>query len=262
MNNANPTPEAIDQDHADIERWFALQSKKVQRNARVVSGALARQTTMLHIDKNPVAVFTPMMPRSAMPSEDNTTARVTVAPSVLGCYVGYYRAHDDFIKGAVVKPGAKDPYRGGYIIHQLDFVHCLAPNAVLVPDAERSAEHWLVPYNQASLEYTSREVGKMFVTEVLQKANTQGEPSTELTLYLECTVEQGFLFSPTLRVGAGYHCAKVLWSRGVKETCFVDNDIALREVDAAQYMAAKQLSANLLSRTEPSQHVRPSYTQW
>jgi hypothetical protein len=134
--------------------------------------------------------------------------------------------------------------------------------AALVPDAEQSAEHWLVPYNQASLEYPSVEVGKMFITEVLQKANTQGEPSTELIIFLECTTEAGFLFSPTLRVGKGYHRAMVLWGSGVRETCFLNKDIALCEVDTAQYMAAKQLSANLLSRDEPSQQVRPSYTQW
>jgi hypothetical protein len=95
------------------------------------------------------------------------------------------------------------------------------------------------------------EVGKLFITEVLQKASAQGEPSTQLTIFMECTAPEGFLFSPTLRVGMGYHRAQVLWPRGVKDTCFLNKHVTLQEVDAAAYMAAKQLSANLLSHQAP-----------
>jgi hypothetical protein len=256
------TSPCLPTDYEDMAAYFALQSEKVRQNAQIVDAVMLNQSFMLHIDKNPIPIFIPMMPRSAMPSEDNTIARVTVTPSLMGCYVGYYRAHNDFIKGTGTKPGEKDAYRGGYVIHRLDFTHCLVPNDKLVPDAPRSAEHWLVPYNKASLEYPSVEVGKMFITEVLQKASAKGKPSTQLTIFIECTMDEGFLFTPHVKVAEGLHKARVLWERGVRDTCFLDHNVVVQAIDQAAWSAAKQLSADLLSYREPTALKSPRYTAW
>ena len=114
---------SVNPDYEAIAEFMALQSDMVKTHSQIVDVDLVGQPYMLHIDKNTPKVFTPMMPRSADQREDNTTARITVAPTLIGCYIGYNRAHNDFLDGSKADPDSKDNYRGGYEICLLPFSH-------------------------------------------------------------------------------------------------------------------------------------------
>jgi hypothetical protein len=257
-------PYAIDEDYADIEKWFSLQSKKVQNNATIVSHELAQQTTMLHIDKITPKKFVPQMPRSAGKTEDNTTARVTVAPTVMGCYIGYARGEQDFEWGTHADSIKQAKFMGGYAICELAFQHCLAPSEKLVYDALRTGEHWLVPYNRRSLEYVPIKVGKLFLSEYAQVAKSGHYPLTKLTLYLEHDKPQGLLFSPNIRLEPGTYVISVMWDESnVKRSCYAEKDFVIKKIERTEYDQAKQFSANMLSlESQTSPVKKPAYAIW
>jgi len=155
----------FESDYQNILDWVLLQSPVVQENVKIVSNKDLGQDYHLHIDKNLVKKFIPMMPKSASSAENASAPRVTVAPTLLGCMIGYFRCVSDFMDGSGEHIKG-DPYRGGYVIVALPFTHSLKPNNKLCFDAERSDEHWLVNYSKDNVDYPSIEIGKLFITEV------------------------------------------------------------------------------------------------
>lgn len=255
--------ESLNPDYEAMAKFLALQSDNVKTHSQIVDTDLVGQDYMLHIDKNTPSIFTPMMPRSADKREDNTVSRITVAPTLVGCYIGYNRAHDDFAAGSVQK-GQNDPYRGGYEICTLPFDHCLKPDDTLVPDASQSQEHWLVGYTEQTRQYQPEKVGKVFLTRVAQKAVSGQRPSTLVTMFIEVTREAGFKFSPNIHLMKGYHKAELHWDT-VKLPSAVDQEhFHVRECHPGEYQEAKGLTAAFLSRHTAKVPVGrvPAFTGW
>ncbi len=248
-----------DKDTQDFLDWFSIQSKQVKYNSKIVSAEELGMGHMLHIDKTTPGKFIPMLPRSAGPSEDNTTPRITVAPSLIGCMIGYARAETDFIEGTSKTAIERTGFKGGYEICELPFKHCLAPNKELVYDAERSHEHWLVSYNKETLEYIPIKVGKMFISKVSYEAVNDNLPKVVFEIYIEINKEEGIDFSPTLKLSKGYHKACIYFDRkDNKGSADDENNFTVLQITGADYNNAKQLSAALLSYKEP----KPKFINW
>lgn len=237
----------VKSDLTAISQWHALQSKKVQSNAKVVSAGEVGSGYMLHIDKTTPKKFIPMMPRSAALSEDNTTARITVAPTLMGCFIGYARGHDDFWYGTEPSVVKASKFRGGYDICVIPFTHCLQPNEKLVYDALRSGEHWLVPYDKKTLEYIPVSAGKVFLSDVTIQAVSGCSPASVFTMWIECTTPEGFKFSASTHLKPGCYRVKVAWSDTASGDVKDEKAFKVVSVSKADYGKAKALSANLLS---------------
>lgn len=255
---------SVNPDYEAIAEFMALQSDSVRTNSQIVDADLVGQPYMLHIDKNTPKVFTPMMPRSADPREDNTIARITVAPTLIGCYIGYQRGHDNFLEGSKKDPEDTDSFRGGYEICLLPFQHCLKVNNTLVPDASLSGEHWLVGYTEETREYKPEHVGKVFVSKITQKAVSGDAPATFLTIYIEVKREQGFKFSPNIHMTPGYWKATVLWNAGEWPNCEKEGNFDVKHVSQEEYESAKHLSAAMLSMESQQALMKkaPAFTRW
>lgn len=254
---------AINEDFAAISQWHALQSKKVQTNAKVIGPSDATQSFMLHIDKTMPKKFIPMMPRSAAPSENNTSARITVAPTLIGCVIGYARMLDDFWYSKAMSAAKTDRFKGGYDICMIPYTHCLRPNEKLVFDAPQSDEHWLVPYSKQTLEYVPTLVGKVFLSEIHIRAVCGKSPINTFTLFIECSLDGGFMFSPGIHLARGWHKAEVTWKDRSAGDCRRAEDFKVISISQADYAAAKKLSADMLSLNEPPVGLAaPAYLGW
>ena len=86
-------------DLEEIEGFLKLQTKEVQEDCRIVDTDALGQDFLLRIDKKPPLKFIPNMPKSAMPSENTSTPRITTAPTLVGCMIGYFRIERDVIDG-------------------------------------------------------------------------------------------------------------------------------------------------------------------
>lgn len=250
-----------EQDRIDFNKWFSIQSKQVQANCKIVSSDELGQDYMLHIDKNTPVRFICAMPRSAAHTENNTTARITVAPTLLGCLFGYARYEYDFRYGLPAVSKEKDKYRGGYEICELPFKHCLQPNSKLVYDSEYTGEHWLVTYNKPTLHYTPVKIGKAFIYKMDYKSTGKSEPTTTYEMYVEVHKEDGIKLTPTTHLNKGFH--KVVFTI-VEDSVNVnkvdkENDLTVTEISSGEYNSVKQLSAAMLSMESNS---IPKYLKW
>lgn len=248
-----------DKDRAEFMHWFTTQSKEVQSNSRIVSSDELGQDYMLHIDKTTPEVFTPMMPRSAGDYENNTTARITVAPDLVGCVIGYARVEDDFVEGTDPEKIKTTGFRGGYDICELQFKHCLAPNKELVYDAEISGEHWLVSYNKDTTDYYPSKVGSMFLSDIKYIAVTGQKPLVIVTYYLQITKEAKINYGLGHVLSKGHYKCTLVFDRKVNRGDLVKDRCTVSEITGLDYMTAKKLNAAMLSMESNN---KPKYLNW
>lgn len=248
-----------DADLKEMHDFVALQSKEVQQNIEIVTAADMNAPYALHIDKNTPGVFVPRMPKSAAPSENDSCARVTVACTALGCFIGYFRGENDTMRGSVKIEGEHDHFRGGYYISKMDFNHALKPNAKMVMDAESSEELWLVPYNKDHIEYKPVVVGKIFVSALTYLPASGNHPSVSYVFYLENNDPNGMWLDRKNKVDVGYYRIDVDWPTVYHRSIYNDK-IKITKVEKEEFEKQKNLRAAMLEFSEVKN--TPSYLKW
>lgn len=235
----------MDSELQDIKDYLNIQSDKVRKNSKIIGKDELGQSFMLHIDIKTPNYFIPMMPRRAAPSEDNTTPRVTVSDSILGCIIGYSKLPEDFL-------AQKDH---GLYINKIDFNYCLQVSDKLVYDASVSNEHWLVPYNRNNLKYKPETIGKIFVGKLEYKRDpNRKHPLVEMTeVYIEVAENITIRFDENNNITKGYYKASVNLSH------LDEKDLSISPVTAAEYMKAKNLSASMLDMNSTN---IPLFKKW
>lgn len=249
----------ITEDLQDIKDFVSLQSDEVQENCTIVTPSDMGVSWALHIDKNVPEEYIPRMPRSAMPSENDSCARVTVACTLLGCYIGYFRTEQDTLYGSAEVPNKKDNYKGGYVISKVPFDHGLKPNRKLVSDSDRFEEVWLVTYNEDHTEYAPTEIGKLFVSELKYLPVSGAKPRLELTFYIENRDPEGMWLDKTTKLGVGYYRLNVRWRNINTRSIFEHEFFQLDEIDESEYLSQKKRSADMLSYELPN---KPKFMGW
>lgn len=242
----------------DMESYLTLVADKVSKNIQVVSKEDLGQDYMLHISSDRMSnkPYIPWIGRRQAHSEDRTVPRITVAPTLFGCYVGYAQLFIQFLN---YNPDDKDldSYRQGLYIHEIEFDQALKPNNKLVYDASRSDEHWLVTYSPETKQYRGKVVGKMFISDVTFQSVSKSVVSCSGTLYIEVNKSEGIRFSKNKFLEKGYYVAEFLpdadnsaWDK--------DKDINVRPISKAEYEAIKNQRAALLSFST----VKPPFASW
>ena len=251
----------LDQDCEDIKDFLVLQSKTVQTNASVVSPDMMGVEHALHIDKKTPPKFVPRMPKSAADSENDSCARVTVAGSLLGCYIGYFRGEDDLIDGSRRKEDKSDQFLGGYLISKLAFKHALKPNPKLVFDADRTEELWLVSYNAESVEYVPVVIGKLFVNELVYTPVSGKHPDLKIKMCIENNDTAGLWLDRKNKLDVGYYEISVCWPDVHSRTIY-NAYTEIVQIDKELYEEKKRLVANFLSRHSDTLPNKPQYLSW
>ncbi len=139
----------------------------VMQNSRFVEASQTVDGVLYHIsqsipDANGECIYIPQISRRAAPSEDRTTPRVTVSPTLQGCLVGYNTFSSLANTPVAREKTGKRPYLGGLYIYEIAFDVALAPNEKLVFDSRASGECWLLPFDKDHLQYKGKCVGKVF----------------------------------------------------------------------------------------------------
>lgn len=252
----------LNEDYQEMQEFLSFQSDEVQENCRIVTPDMMGCEFALHVDKNTPGAFVPRMPRSAMPSENDTCPRVTVAGTVMGCYIGYFRGERDLQDGSFPRPGQHDPFMGGYHISRINFKHALWPNEKLVSDAHSSEELWLVPYNADNASYVPEKIGKMFVSELTFIPVSGHKPRVRLVVYVTHNEPKGLWFNREVKLEVGCYRAIVewpsIWTRALHQT----DGVTIEKVSQEAFDEAKKLTAAMLSRHVDALPNRPAYLSW
>ena len=239
--------ESFEQNQSDIANWLSMQSRRVQAESVIVNSEDLGQNFMLHIDKKSPKVFIPQMPRRASDSENNTTARVTVAPTLLGCLIAYASADTEFRMGSSKQMARDYNFRGGYEINEIEFTHCIRPSSKLVYDADDTQEHWLVNFNKDNIHYKNRFIGKVFISSIASQAVSGDSPKTVLTLYIEHQKPEGIRFSPKIHLKPGYYKAVLSFENDYARDMNNEKDFKVKQINENEYNEVKGLSASMLS---------------
>lgn len=250
-----------DTEFEDIKNYLSLQTKEVQANANIVDPSMMGVLWSMHIDKNTPPVFTPRMPKSAMASENDSCPRVTVACTLLGCYIGYFRGEEDVANGSPRNEGESDHFLGGYNISKLRFNQALKPKPKLVRDADRSEELWLVPYNDQNTEYKPIIIGKMFVS-ALSYLPVSGEyPNISITLYVQNTDTDGMWLDRKIKLDVGYYKVHVTWP-SLFERSIYNEKTEVETISKDEFENRKRAVANFLNRHTDILKNTPKYLSW
>lgn len=241
----------------EIEAWTELLSEKVKRNIEIVTPETVGQNFFLHITKDTsLKKFIPHIGKRQGNQEDRTVPRVTVAPTLLGCFIGYAASWYDFSNLASTGKKEELNYKGGWGIYAVEFEAAVKPNNKLVYDASQSGEHWLVTYSAETVEYTPKMIGKAFYRSVRLISRDGKQPHAEVEMYLEINKEDGIRFSKSIKLTKGFW--KITGPIDYRVASWAaDKAYTASEITKAEYSSAKAESASLLSYQE-----RPAYLSW
>lgn len=241
-----------------LTQWLETVPEKVRRNVNVVGPDDVKLDYFLHISTNTaIKKFIPLIGRRQAISEDRTVPRITVATSLLGCFIGYAKADFDFKSYASNGTSENAYYKGGWKIYALPFEAALKPSARLVFDAKKSDEHWLVSYSRETNEYPSAEAGKMFYRSLRLISRSGEDPDGEMELYAEITKEEGIRFSKNHYLNPGYYRIVGPVQQNVQDWTD-DEDYIVTPIEKTEYFSAKNASADLLGLTSGI----PPHLQW
>lgn len=230
----------------DLEAWLEGSAEKVRRNVVIETPETLGTDYLLHISTNTnIREFVPLIGSRQDPREDRTVPRICVAPHLLGCFIGYQKAGDDFHVGV---PATLDDasFKGGWKIYGFKFDAALRPNNKLVPDTSRSEEIWLTAYNRQTAEYVPETLGKAFMRSVSLVARSGKAPSADMELYVEVSHDAGVRFSKNLFLEKGYWVIEGPTDDHVT-TWQDDKDFEVRSIERNEYISAKAAHADLLA---------------
>ncbi len=242
--------------NTELETFLSLSIDKVNKNVEIISKDQLGQDYMLHISPDNMhnKAYVPWIGYRQAKSEDRTIPRITVAPTLLGCYVGYSNLFNNFFS---YYPDNNDSYKQGLYIHEIEFDTALKPNTKLVYDQKRSDEHWLVTYNQDTKKYKGRLIGKLFLQSI--NATSVGKKPVVCTaiMYVEVRKKEGIRLSKNIFLNQGYWIINGILD---EDNTSWENDrvLTVSEISQSEFNSVKQQSAAMLS----IECVKPPFAMW
>lgn len=205
---------------------------------------------LLHISmNNDIAKFVPTVPPRSTEDSDHRIPRVCTAVSLAGCFLGYVNDVFDYMERSwgEVDERVPKPFLGGYVIYGFTPDVAVRPSKVLLSDQECSGEHWLLPY-VGSPEYVPVKLGKIFHTVLthVRQPDKENKVRRDTTTLLEVFPGNSIPWDNRTILTEGYwriYTQALLWSKAWNEV----NPYSVEAIDKETYLAAKKLTADLLS---------------
>lgn len=233
----------------EFEAFRTLHPTETLDELTVVTPKELGRNYVLHISKNKeLKTLIPYVCKRTQRDENRTIGRVSTAPTIAGCLIGY----DTTIEEWLAEVGSKDgfgkkdvPWVGGWYIYAIPFEYALRPTNKLVCHAEASDEHWLVSYNKATWSYQAIPVGKLFYTTVTYQTTGKNKV-TEIEMYIEVSSDVSIPFSRYTKLKKGYY--RIRTDKLLDMATMDDVRLnVLDELTAEEYNAIKMPVASLLS---------------
>lgn len=222
--------------------------ESTRQNMQLVTPKSLGQDLLYHLSyDNALQCFTPFVTKRSAEGEDRSIPRISTAPSLLTCLLGYQTELQDFHNRPNVTSadGRKVEYQGGWVIYGLSFEYAIRPNDKLVPDAGKTDEHWLVTYDRCTAEYIPTRLGKVFYDQVTYKASSGEFPDVHIEMVIEVNLGVSLNLGRDVKLPSGYWVVEV---RNLHTSKTFDTiDIRrVREITKSDYEGRKTLAAGHL----------------
>jgi hypothetical protein len=166
-----------------------------------VVGAEELPGPLMHVSTNHVIKgFVPSVTQRTGNNENRSVARVSTAPSLLGCLIGYVQGWNNFYWPDEKKNG---DLLQRMIVYRFDTPLSLVPNTKLLFDQKQSDERWLVAYSADTQTYVPIKTARCFYKDVLLIGRPGKLPFKVMTLLVE-VLEDTLLFSKNIKLTKGY----------------------------------------------------------
>lgn len=231
----------------EMQAWMALQPTAIRNRLMVRSHAEAGDMFHMSVDGT-IKRFTPYVTRRTGHRENTSIPRVSVAPSIMGCYIGYAAAMTDYMWGEWGK--GKDKWKGGWYLYRIPYEYCIRPHVKELYDVEDTAEHWLVGYSPETVHYTPELVGSMIPVEMTHRARDGRVPEVHQVLLVEVLIDE-VCFAGTKVLSKGYW--RISGPEMARHGVLVKHDdYRIEKITVAEWATAKKLCADMLSLTPPA----------
>jgi len=224
----------------DVERWLSLQPPTTRKGLTVVEAATAGDMFHISVDGG-IKKFVPFVTRRAADIENTSIPRVSVSPSLMGCFVGYAKGWSD-----IAWPDLKSKkFKNGWYIYKLPYEYAIKPSVKELYDQKLSDEHWLVTYSPTTVAYKPEVVGKVFVSELTMVPRAGQYPKLYQRTLVEVlsgfvTLVDGILLTTGHWEIYGPNFES--YGEAVDVTAYT-----VKKLGFAEYAKAKQFTADMLS---------------
>lgn len=222
---------------------------RVQKNVSIVESSELKYPYLLHVngDKNPK--YIPRIGFRQADDEDRTTPRITAAPTLVGCLIGYSMLYWNFIEAAVTDKNSNIvDWKGGVYLYKLPFKVALKPNSKLVYDQVATDEHWLVSYKPGEVEYPRERIGKLVIAAINSIAVDAAKRDHTFELFLELNENISLNNSTSLEPGY-YH---ILYTENRNVTWRTKDSCQVTKISKEDFLEKKRVVADRLSIQNPS----------
>ena len=235
-----------------LSNFLALLPEESRKELKPVTPQGLKVENLLHMSKDlGIDGFVPTVTRRASENEDHSIARICTAPTLVGCIMGYAADANDFFRRPTTynaDRSRKVGFRGGWGVYGIPFDHALRPTSKMVPDVERSDEHWLVTYDPDNVVYKPELLAKFFYAHMKFEA-TAKYPTSDVEMLIEILTDTPIRIDHKLTLTRGCWKLKIKGLHSAKRWDKVPS-IQAEQMLRPQYTAAKQLVASLLSYQE------------
>jgi hypothetical protein len=229
---------------AALDSFVALLPGPVAKGVTVVTPHDIGSPVLLHMSRDSkIKKFIPNVTRRTGMDENRSVPRISTAPTLLGCFVGYCAARSDYMypdyEGKM--------YKGGWYVYGIPFQHAIKPNTKLLYDQKNSGEHWLVTYSPETREYPAEIMAKVFYSDVTAIPRSGKNPTYRCTIMIEVLSTLPLAFSKKHTLTKG--CWKITGAEptGNVESWKDDDDYIVEPVNKGDYTSVKKLAADMLS---------------
>lgn len=226
-----------------MEKYLSNFNNGVAENVTIVTASELGQRWLYHISLDPkIKQFVPSLTRRTAQKEDRSVPRISTAPTIIGCILGYQYDINEFLGNDV-----EDGWKGGWYIYGFESEVSLLPKKKLLYDVRNSDEHWLVPYTAKKWSYPAKVIGKFFY----RRASVYNEgkyQKWEVEVAVEVTRGCEVRFFNGLTLTEGYwsfvfNRTIYEWKKGTAEH--------VRQLSPSEWKKLKVLHADMLSYQEP-----------
>lgn len=231
-------------DKQQLEQYLSNFNNGVADNVTVVSAEELGQRWLYHISVDPkIKRFIPELSRRTALKEDRTVPRISTAPTIIGCLLGYQADLGEFLNNTL-----GDDWNGGWYVYGFDSQPSVLPGKKILIDVQTTDERWLVPYRSDKWQYPAKMIGKFYYRKA--SVYTQGKNQKwEVEVLVEVNRDAEIRFFDGLTLAEGFWNLTFdrsihSWKKGVGEH--------VRQLSTSEWKKLKGVHADLLSYQEPN----------
>lgn len=238
----------IEKSKEALKSFLETKPEEMVSQLKIVTKDEVKNGVLYHVSKNgKLTKFIPYVSQRTLDDEDRIFPRVSTSPTLAGCLMGYQSDLSDFHRHSSGRSleGTPVKFRGGWYVYELPFEVAVRPTKELVPDADRSDEHWLLAYDKETAEYQGKMAGRFFYEAVTYLPDKE-DTIVSVVIYAAIESDTPVAFNDKVTLTKGYWRLKVVGLHNAESWDKIP-EVNAEQISKIEYDSVKRFAASLLS---------------